>query len=102
MLFYIIFGLIMLVLITKALINTAYGVALMVWAICLFVVGYTLKLLAFFLRIYEFLQGRSQSKKVCSPQFRGSVKIHAKQNFSKVPSNRIQNKSFHKCLPTGC
>lgn len=102
MLFFIIFSIVMFVLIVKALIETLYGAVLMAYAICLFVAGYSLKLIAFFLKIYEFLQDRVQARKVSSREISGSVKIHAKQKFSKKPTNRIQNESFSKCLPTAC
>ena len=102
MLFLIVFGLIMLVLLIKALIETVYGAVLMAYAIVLIAIGYTLKLLAFFLRIYEYFQERKQSQKVCFVEKSGSVKIHDKQKFSKKPSNRIPNKSFSHGLPTGC
>ena len=100
MLFLIVFGLIMIVLLIKALIETVYGAVLMAYAIVLIAIGYTLQLLAFFLRIYEFIQDRKQSQKVCFVEKFSSVKIHAKQKFTKEPTNRIQNKSFSKCLPT--
>lgn len=100
MLFFIIFGLIMLALLIKALIETLYGAVLMAYAICLLVAGYSLKVIVFFLKIYEFIQERKQSQKVCFVEKSGSV--HAIQKITKQPSNRIPNKSFSHGLPTVC
>lgn len=63
MLFVIIFYIVMLIFIIKALIETAYGAILLIWAFCLFVVGTSLIFLGHIIRIFEFLQ--EQTQKVC-------------------------------------
>lgn len=102
MLFLIVFGLIMLVLLIKALIETAYGVVLMAYATVLIAIGYTLKVLAFFLRIFECIQEQKQSRKVCFAEKSRAVKIHTNQEFSKEAGNRIPNKKFSQRPATAC
>ncbi len=65
MLFLLIFGAFMTVLIVKALFETAYAAVIMIWAMSLLALGYTLKGIAFVLEIFENLQERNQTKKVC-------------------------------------
>ena len=62
MLFLIVIAVVMLVLLVKALIETAWGAVLMISGICLLLVGYSLKFIASIRRIFEATE---HGRKVC-------------------------------------
>lgn len=67
MLYFAIFGFVMLVLVFKSLVETTYGVILIFAGLVLIVIGYLIKSAAFIVKIYSALEARSQNKKVCFP-----------------------------------
>lgn len=62
---FLIFAVVFLILLIKALFDAIHGGIIMIGAICLLIAGYSLKFLASILRIFEAIQDICKDKKVC-------------------------------------